>query len=207
MHVHARSPIALLVTLLALGAGCASRPERPAEYVPPRLDLARYHTLGVVEFASVGKAPLGAAATEEFVTAVHAAQPGTPVLELGAATGPLTPEAVRALAKREGVDALFVGEIAESKSKPRVAIDPTFASGAVSSERRAKLTVRLLDGATGASVWSALSERTIPVVAANGAFGELPNVRTTPAEEARAILLRDLAHDVTFDFRPQWVRR
>jgi hypothetical protein len=207
MHAEARPRVALITALLALALGCASRPERPAEYVPPRLDLARYQTLGVVEFASVGKAPLGSAATEEFVTAVHAAQPGTPVLALGAARGALTPEAVRALAKREGVDALFVGEIAESKSKPRVSIEPTFASGAVSSERKAKLSVRLLDGATGAAVWSAMSERTIPVVAANGAFGELPNVRTTPADEARAILVHDLVDDVTFDFRPRWVRR
>jgi hypothetical protein len=205
---RARTRITLFA-LVALGIGCASRPERPAEYVPPRLDLARYETLGVVEFSGNAKLGLGASATEEFEAAIHSAQPGTPLLELGAQPGAskLAPEAIRELAKREHVDAVFVGEIFEAKSKSRVSIDPAFASGAVSSERKAKINVRLLDGASGATVWSATSERTIPVVAVDGAFGELPRVRTTPLDEARANLVRDLVNDVTFDFRPQWVRR
>lgn len=212
MQPRFRNPSLLALTsLLALALGCASRPERPAEYVPPRLDLARYETLGIVEFAGNAKIGLGASASEEFVSALHAAQPGTPVLELGAipsASGDkLAPEAIREIAKREHVGAIFVGEIAEAKSKSRVALDPSFASGSVSSERKAKISVRLLDGASGATVWSATSERTIPVVAVNGAFGDLPRVRTTPVDEARAILVHDLVHDVTFDFRPQWVRR
>lgn len=205
-----RPRISVLAPLLALAVGCASRPEPPPEYVPPSLDLASFQTLGVVEFSGGGQLGLGTAATEEFVTAVHAAQPGTPLLELDAASGGvgrLAPDAIRALAKREGVDALFVGEIAESKGKPRVAIDPAFATGSVSSERKAKISVRLIDGVSGATLWSASSERTIPVVAMSGAFGQLPNVRTTPADEARAILMRDLVQDVTFDLRPRWVRR
>jgi hypothetical protein len=56
-------------------------------------------------------------------------------------------------------------------------------------------------------VWSAWSERTIPVVAVDGAFGALPSVRTTPVDEARAILVRDLVVDVTYDLRPRWVQR
>jgi hypothetical protein len=205
-----RSGVALLVPLLALGVSCASRPERPAEYVPPRLDLARYEALGIAEFRGNEKLGLGAAATAEFLAAIHSAQPGTPMLELGVLAGVrnnVAAEAIREVAKREHVGAVFVGEISESKSKPRVAIDPSFASGSVSSERKAKLTVRLLDGVSGATVWSSTSERTIPVVAFDGAFGDLPNVHTTPADEARAILVRDLVNDVTFDFRPQWVRR
>lgn len=202
--------IPLLATLLVLAVGCASQPEPPPEYVPPRLDLSSFQTLGIVEFSGGAQLGLGAAATEEFMTAVHAAQPGTPLLELSAASGGVgrpTPDAIRELAKRERVDALFVGEIAESKARPRVALDPAFATGSVSSERKAKISVRLLDGVSGATVWSSTSERTIPVVAMSGAFGELPNVRTTPAEQARAILVRDLVQDVTFDLRPRWVRR
>jgi hypothetical protein len=211
MNSRIRSLAALLAPLLALSVSCASRPEQPAEYVPPRLDLARYESLGVAEFAGNAKLGLGASATEQFIAAIHAAQPGTPLLELGAIAGAgnnkLAAETIREIAARERVGAVFVGEISESKSKPRVAIDPSFATGRVASERKARISVRLLDGVSGATVWSASSERTIPVVGMNGAFGELPSVRTTPADEARAILVRDLVEDVTFDFRPQWVRR
>jgi hypothetical protein len=179
--------------------------------VPPRLDLARYQAMGIVEFSASAKGGLGAAATEEFVAAVHSAQPGTPVLELGALPGGararVTPDKVRELAQRERVEAIFVGEVSEGEGKPRVAFDPSYGTASASAERKAKITVRLLDGATGATVWSATSERTIPVVAFDGTLRGLSSVRTTPADEARATLVRDLVNDVTFDFRPQWVRR
>ncbi len=211
MNLRARSLVALLVSCLALGVGCASHPQRAAEYVPPRLDLTRYQALGIVELASGAKARLGSAATEEFVAAVHSAQPGTPVLELGPLPGGLrarvTPEQVREIAKRERVDAIFVGEVSEADGSPRVAVDPTWGTASASAQRKAKLTVRLLDGATGATVWSATSERTIPVVAFDGSLRGLSSVHTTPADEARAILVRDLVNDVTFDLRPQWVQR
>jgi hypothetical protein len=202
---------AWLAPILVAAAGCASHPQQPAEYVPPQLDLARYAALGIVEFSSPDKNGLGAMAAEEFVAAMHAAQPGTPVLELGALPGAghgkLVPEKIRGIAERERVDAVFVGEISEAESKPRVSFDPNYGTASASSERKAKITVRLLEGRSGATVWSATSERTIPVVAFNGALGSLPRVRTTPADEARAILVRDLVNDVTYDMRPRWVQR
>jgi hypothetical protein len=67
--------------------------------------------------------------------------------------------------------------------------------------------VRLLDGASGATVWSAASERTIPVVSFDSAPGGLPRLHAKPADEARAILVRDLVSDVTYDMRPMWVQR
>jgi len=196
-----------LCAALAFFASCASRP--PAEYVPPRLDLARYEALGIAEFSADRKSELGGLATEEFVASVHAAQPGTPVLELGplAGRGKVAPEAIRELAAREHLSAIFVGEVSESESKPRVAFDPSYGTASASAERKAKITVRLLDGASGATVWSATSERSIPVVALDGSLRGLSSVRTTPADEARAILVRDLVSDVTFDLRPQWVQR
>ncbi|HEY8120231.1 MAG TPA: hypothetical protein VII78_02850 [Myxococcota bacterium] len=212
----ARLPLASMLPLLGLllAASCAS-PRPPAEYVPPRLDLERYGALGIVEFAGSGASGLGADATREFVAAVHAAQPGTPMLELGdfaaafpgAKSAKLAPAAVREIAAREKVEAVWVGEVSEHEGKARFALDPNYGTASASAQRVANISVRLLDGVSGATVWSASSERTIPVVAVNGSLAGLPNVRTTPAEEARAILLRDLVNDVTYDLRPQWVQR
>jgi len=198
-----------LVPIFFLAASCASR--QPAELVPPRLDLARYEALGIVEFSTGDKTGLGASATEEFVASVHAAQPGTPVLELDALRGgarkKISADAIREIAAREHVSAIFVGELTEGESKPRVAIDPSYGTASASAERKAKITVRLLDGVSGATVWSATSERTIPVVALDGSLRGISSVRTTPADEARAILVRDLVYYVTYDLRPQWVQR
>jgi hypothetical protein len=202
-----RRALALFATLaLLVSAGCSSAPQRPAEYVPPRLDLARYGALGLAQLESRHDA-LGADATQELLAAIHAAQPGTRVLELGR-LAKLDPAAVRALAAREKVDAIWVGEISEAASKPRVSVDALYRTGAASAERKAKLSVRLLDGATGATVWSAWSERTIPVATAAGSLRDgVSQLSTRPQDEARAILVRDLVNDVTYDLRPQWVQR
>jgi hypothetical protein len=212
MILGARSLAARLAPILLLSVSCASRPpEQRAEYVPPRLDLARYQTLGIVEFGGGATTGLGTAASEEFVAAVHSAQPGTPVLDLGAlagaAHGKISPASVRELAEREHVDAIFLGEVSEGEGKPRLAFDPAYGRASAAAERKAKLTVRLLDGVSGATVWSATSERTIPVVAFDGTLRGLSSLRTTPADEARAVLVHDLVNDVTFDMRPQWVQR
>lgn len=190
-----------LLPLLLLLASCASR--QPAVYMPPRLDLARYGAIGIVEFAGSATGGLERAATDAFLGAVHSAQPGTPVLEFGSGHG-IDPASIRALAAREHVDAIWVGELTEGQEQPRLAINAEHGRASASARRKASISVRLFDGATGATVWSASSQRTIPVMAIDGTLSGLGNLRTTPIDEAREILVRDLVNDVTCDLRPYW---
>jgi hypothetical protein len=216
MRPGARLRLASLAPLLLLLASCGSRgAARYEEYVPPRLDLARFGALGMVEFGDAEGSALGSPATAEFLAALHAAQPGTPVLELGDLASALPgcsgnrvdAAAIRELAAREHVSALWVGTLSESLESPRLAIDAVYGAASASARRKASLSVRLFDGASGATIWSASSERTIPVMAVDGSLRGISNVRTTPAEEARAILVRDLVEDVTADLRGQWIER
>lgn len=202
-----------LVLFALAAANCASR--SPAEYVPPRLDLARYSTLGLVEFGGRGAKGLGEPATREFIAAVHAAQPGTPLLELGsfakafpgADRDALDPEAVRALAARAHVDVIVLGEVIEEKASPRISINPEYGTASASAKLTTSLTVRMLDGASGATVWSASSRRNISLAGIDLTTLGVRKVGATPAEEARALLIRDLVSDVTSDLRPRWVQR
>jgi len=194
-----------LVPLLLVAAGCASRPRQPAVLVPPKLDLARYSAIGIGEFASNEAPPVGTSATAAFLSAVHSAQPGTPLLELGA-IGRVDPAAIRKLAAREHVDAIWIGELVEGMEQPRLTIDALYKSGSASARRKASLAVRLYDGRTGATVWSSASERTIPVMGISGSVRGVSDVHTRPMDEARSILIRDLVTDVTCDLRPTWVR-
>jgi len=181
--------------------------------IPPKLDLARYPTIGIVEFDATGPADLGALATREFVSALHDAQPGTPVLELGSASrafGPAAaatpdPEAIRALAARTQIDAIVLGAIAERRAKPRVALD---AGGlAASAHLLGTLDVRVLDARTGATVWSSAVRSEVPVAALGVTRVGVPRVDATPVEEARVALVQDLVDEACFDLRPRWVRR
>ena len=215
----ARRSLLRLIPLLLfalVAANCASRtPRAPAEYVPPSLDLARYSTLGIVEFGGRGAKGLGEPATREFIAAVHAAQPGTPLLELGsfakafpgASRDALDPEAVRALAARAHVDVIVLGEVIEEKASPRISINPEYGTASASAKLTTSLTVRILDGASGATVWSASSRRNISLAGIDLTTLGVRRVGATPAEEARALLMRDLVSDVTFDLRPRWVQR
>jgi hypothetical protein len=199
------------IAFAALLASCASRP--PAELVPPRLELASFGAIGVVEFAATnakGKRSesLGTAATREFVSSVHAAQPGTPLLELAAAAGAApSPHQVRELAAREHVDAIALGEIVLSEATPRVGLDAAYGVASASARLKARIAVRLLDGKSGATLWSATSEREIPLMSAALTRDGLSNVDARSTEEARAILVRDLVYDVTGDLRARWVQR
>jgi len=197
---------------LAFAASCAEK--GPPVLIPAKLDLARYPTIGIVEFDATGPADnLGALATREFVSAVHDAQPGTPVLELGSASrafGPAAgatpdPEAIRALAARTQVDAIVLGAIGERKAKPRVALD---AGGlAASAHLLGTLDVRVLDARTGATVWSSAVRSEVPVAALGVTRVGVPRVDATPVEEARVALVQDLVGQASFDLRPRWVRR
>lgn len=194
-----------LLPILLVAVGCASHPRQPDVFVPPRLDLARYEAIGLGEFVGNEAPPIGTSATAEFMSAVHAAQPGTPVLELGPLER-VDPAAIRKLAAREQVDALWIGELVEGMEQPRLTIDALYKSGSASARRKASLTVRLYDGKTGATVWTASSERTIPVMGISGSVRGVSDIHTRPIDEARAILIRDLVNDVTGDLRPTWVR-
>jgi len=207
-------PIRLLLCcalLLGFPSGCAEK--GPPVLIPPKLDLARYPTIGIVEFDATGPVDLGALATREFVSAVHDAQPGTPVLELGSASrafGPAAgatpdPEAIRALAARTQVDAIVLGAIGERKAKPRVALD---AGGlAASAHLLGTLDVRVLDARTGATVWSTAVRSDVPVAALGVTRVGVPRFDATPVEDARVALVQDLVDEACFDLRPRWVRR
>src|SRR5512145_2798988 len=83
--------------------------------VPPRMDLQSYGTLGIVEFTSNSAPAINGHATREFQAHIHAAQPGTRIVELGtreelmAAVGArqFDAAAMRRIGDKYGVDAIF----------------------------------------------------------------------------------------------------
>jgi hypothetical protein len=212
-----RSLRLLLACGLGLALACADKGPpavvEPPVLVPPRLDLARFGTLGIVEFDAAGGAGLGALATREFLAALHDAQPGTPVLELGSAARAfaLPPgsapdaETVRALGARSHVDTLVLGTVSERKSKPRVALDG--GGLAASAQLLGTLDVRVLDARSGATVWSTAVRGEVPLAGLGVARVGMPRVDATPVDEARLALIRNLVDEACFDLRPRWVRR
>jgi hypothetical protein len=201
-------------TLLSLATlwGCSSTVLVP---VPPRMELKDYGTLGVVEFSSNYTPAVSARATQEFQARIHAAQPGTRLVELGsreallAAVGSrqLDPEALKNIGAKYGVDAIFLSEIAYSEPKTNINVTSmSKLEGSARSDIRGDIASRLVETRTGAAVWSSSAwvTRQVGRVEVSARQG----VSTTMSDsDARDDMVPALVFHLTEDFRPGTVRQ
>ena len=182
--------------------------------VPPRVDLKGYGTLGVVDFASNSGSAVGARATQQLQEQIQAAQPGTRFIELGsrdallAAVGrnQLDADAAKRIGRRYGVDAVFLGEIAYSDPKTDVRVnDLTKLDAGLRTEVKGDISARLVETASGASVWSnsgwvrrQIGRVNVSEYGVNGSM-----TKSDPRDE----MVPALVYQLTHDFRPTTERQ
>ena len=139
-----------LLAAAALLAACSRTVVVP---VPPKMDLKDYGPVGIVDFSSNSEPAFSARATRQFQEQVQSAQPGTRFVELGerqqllAAVGAkqLDSPALRKIAAKYGVSAVFIGELAYSEPRTDVRVsDIAKLEGGVRTEIRGDLSARLL---------------------------------------------------------------
>jgi hypothetical protein len=195
---------ATLVILLAV-AGCVRY-----TIVPPAIDLGATGTIGLVAFKMENaKGDLDAVATQYFLQEVMAAQP-VPIVELGPPEAVLADlgkaafdrEAVLAVGGKQGVRALFLGEISVTKVKPQIDLaaplsKTLFARAAFDI----KVTARLVSTADGATLWtdSVVRQGTVGTV---GMDDGVPVFSVRDKSAALDNLLREVMFRLTWDFRP-----
>jgi hypothetical protein len=184
--------------------------------VPPRLDLQAYGTLGLVDFSSNSNTSINSQTTREFESHVHAAQPGTRIVELGsresllASVGgrQLDAPTLRKIGEKYGVDAIFVGSVtySEPKATDIKVSDITKLEGGVRVEVRGDISGKLVETRTGASVWSssAWARRALGRLNISSEQGVSGAMRSgNPREE----MVPSLVYHLTEDFRPSTVRK
>jgi hypothetical protein len=182
--------------------------------VPPRMELQSFGTLGIVEFTSNSDPGINSQATREFQSHVHAAQPGTRIVELGsreellAAVGgrQLDAAALRKIGEKYGVDAIFIGNVAYSDPRTDVKVtDGSKLEGSLRIEVRGDISGRLVETRSGANVWSSSAWARRPVgglnVSEQGVSGGMR--RSNPREE----MVPTLVYHLTQDFRATSVRQ
>lgn len=201
-----------LLLSLAMLWGCSHTVQVP---VPPRVELQSFGTLGLVEFASNSSPVIDAQITREFESHIHAAQPGTRIVELGtresllAAVGgrQLDAQTLRRIGEKYGVDAIFLGSVNYSEPRADVKLtDATKLEGGVRIEVRGDISGKLVETRTGASVWSssAWARRQLGrlnLSAEQGVSGAMRG--SNPREEMVPVLV----YHLTEDFRPSTVRQ
>lgn len=204
--------IALWLSSL-VAVGCSSNTVLVS--VPPRMPLQGYATLGLVEFDSNAYPAINAQTTREFESHIHAAQPGTRIVELGgrdallASVGgrQLDAPTLRRIGERYGVDAIFVGALTYSEPKADVKVtDLSRLEGGVRVEVRGDISGKLVETRSGASVWSssAWARRALSKVNVSAEQGVSGGVRSgNPREE----MVPTLVYHLTEDFRASTVRQ
>ena len=208
----------LLSCAAALGAACSSPPPAPPPQrvlQPPVMDLSTLGALGMLEFTSQGEAPLGSVAREQFMAALQAAQPGTPVLELGnvhdvlaevGGTG-LNPATIRKIGEKYQIAALLVGDVRSSEMRPSMSLQTfsNLASLSAKVEIEGALNARILETKHGATVWATSSTARVPT--GNLALTTLGtgSLEAPQMDQSRLELVKELVADATGDFQPRWV--
>ena len=205
MSTSRKLGFATAAALAAFVGACASS----KVLIPPRMDLARCGTIGMINFEAGADGDLGQFASQEFLASVQAAQPGTPVLELGASQEVLyavkrttiDPETIKAIGKKYAVDAIVFGRYTTEELRPRVSLDP--ASLNASAEIQGHLESRIYDTRTGATLWTntAGARQTVAKVQLGG--GGIAGGGQS-MDDVHDRLVHSLVDQVTTDFWPHW---
>jgi hypothetical protein len=201
--------LVLLGSVLGLAACSSSRMAQ----VEPRMNLRDYGTVGLVKFASNTDDQVAARTSQEFLTAIQAAQPGVPVLELGdnryvgaARTGTQDPATVRALGAKHEVDVILFGVLEAKEVRPKVSIGGDLESLKASAEIEGLLNAKLYDVRTGATIWSTSARDRQTVAGLSVSGGGLSGAGVSHPDESRDRMVHNLVDRATTDFRPTWIR-
>jgi hypothetical protein len=198
-----------ILALLAVFLGACAQPTVLVT-VPPRVDLARYATLGIIDFTATPDRALGPRTARAFEEQVQAAQPGTRFIDLGdresllASVGArqLDPRTLKKIGEKHGVAAVFIGELAYTEPTVDVKLtDLAKLEGGVRADMKGEVSARLVETASGASVWSRSTEarRQIGGVRVSAEQGVSGGMRSSNPREA---MLPALVYQLTHDFRP-----
>ena len=196
------------LVVVALGAAACSSSR---VLVPPRVDLADFGTVGLVEFAAGEEKDLGQLATQEFVSSLQAAQPGVPFLELGDQTALLQevgreridPAAVQAIGKQYRVDTLVIGTLVANDISPRISLDTLGKSVNARAEVEGKLVAKIYDAQPGATLWTNAADGRETVAAVQLSRGGIGG-GGDDLGHAQGRLVQTLVARVTNDFWPHW---
>jgi hypothetical protein len=202
------------MALAMLILGCSST-KTVLVPVPPRIDLRGFDAIGMIDFAPESVDKLGHTATQQFMSAIHAEQPGVRFLELGslerllgqARRERIDPETVRLFGMQHKVDSVFTGTYEVSESLPQVSVDKDLPSMRASAKVKMSLTVRQWDTKTGATIWTKTRQGEWPVAKMKVETGRSVGVKMSDSRERYDEFMQQLVRAVTSDFAVQYERR
>jgi hypothetical protein len=153
---------AVLFALIAGIFGCEST-KYITVTIPPKVDLQKYETIGVITFDSTDQLGLAKKCTQRFIESLQSAQPGVLIVELGNKADllksvnktALTSDAIKAIGLSNSVDAIIFAELDVAEPKSSMSVKDLSLSGvSAKSSVKASLGAKLWVAKNGAQAWS-----------------------------------------------------
>lgn len=218
----------LLIMLLSLAViGCSKKVVK-YEPIPPAVDLRNYQKIALIEFESNSKGELHKLITQKFIQRVQYLQPGVRVVEVGNRDKVLTSlalkeldyDAIQAIGKKYGVDAIITGNLDISDIKPDYKISGSHSIENliehtinnlqrvnISAEFNARLTGKLLEVGGGATAWTRSVSGSWKVAAIDiDSYGHAQFNARNP-EATYGNMSNWLVKNVSVDFQPSSLKK
>lgn len=185
--------------------------------LPPVIDLTNYQTIGIIDFVSQPPGQMGAEATRKFIDNLHAAQPGTRILEIGNQATILKDlgydqldfQSIKAIGAHFNVASVVTGavELSEPKSDVKIDTDLKHLSAGIKAEVEGRMSAKLWETASGATIWSNSSWGDWTVGGVNlDSNGRISGGYNYPSEKKDRILT-ELVRALNSDFWPRYEKR
>jgi len=183
--------------------------------VPPRVDLKAFPTIGVIDFEALSPGELEQEATQKFLGNLQGAQPGVRLLELGRrqevlrqiGRSELDYQAIRALGEKFGVAGVLSGTIEMSEPRPDLKIAPSLTSVSAQAKIDGKMSAKLWETASGATVWTNSSWGSWSVGGVSLSGAGMPRADFSNPREKRNEILMALVKALNGDFWPTYEKR
>jgi hypothetical protein len=193
--------------LLLLGLLGCSRARYETVTYPPRVDLTKHETIGVLQFSSPDQRELASMVTARFMEAARTDQGLVRMITLSSEATRPDAARIRELAKQYGLKTIVIGDLRLSKVRPSVSVSESLSSASVTGAIDATLAVEMIETDTGASLWSASgrARATLGGVHVDG----LKNVGFggVGKDSVYAGMVDNLVSQVTRDMHSSWERR
>jgi len=204
-----------LPVLLLGGLSLAACSKTVTVVVPPRVDLHAMQTVGVIDFAAQPPGDLTQEATQKFLGNLQAAQPGVRLLELGSrekvlheiGRSDLDYQAIREIGAHYGIQALLSGTVELSEPRPDLKISPTLTAMTAQAKIDGKMSAKLWETSSGATVWTNSSWGDWAVGGVSITDRGTANVGYQDPREKRGEILMALIKALNGDFWPTYAKR
>lgn len=209
---YLRATSILIGGIALLISGCS---KTVTVQLPPRVDLAEWPVIGIVEFTADQHRDLAPSATQKFLMYVQNAQRGVRLLELGGQEEILKSiqhkhldiDAIKAIGEKYGVQAVLTGRVLVTEAKPDVSFSRDLSTASAGASINGELNAKLQETSTGSTVWSNGAHGKWSIGGVTLGSGGLSNIGYADPKEKYDQIIRELAEVATEDFRFRYEKR